>query len=110
MNRDDLIQMMVKLLQASLEEHGAGETLKAAPDSPLVGAEAVVSSMALVAFITDVESTVAQDFGFETTLVNEKALSRKNSPFRSIEALADYVLELAAEAGRSEPVGKEINA
>ena len=38
MNRDELIQMMVKLLQASLEEHGAAEMLKAAPDSPLVGA------------------------------------------------------------------------
>lgn len=110
MNREQLIEMMVKLLQASLDEHGAGETLQAARNSPLVGAEAVVSSMALVAFITDVESTVAQDFGFETTLVNEKALSRKNSPFRSIEALADYVLELAAEAGNTETVSKEINA
>ncbi len=111
MTREVLTAMMVKLLQASLDEHGAGETLKAAPDSPLVGAEAVVSSMALVAFVTDVEATLAQDFNFEATLVSEKALSRKNSPFRTIETLADYVLELAAEAGlAAEPVARESNA
>ena len=98
MNRERLIAMMVRLLQASLEEHGAAETLTAAADSPLVGAQAVVSSLALVGFITDVETSLSEQFRFDTILVNEKALSRKNSPFRSIEILADYILELADEA------------
>lgn len=107
MTREALIEMMVRLLQGSLEEHGAGETLKAAPDSPLVGAEAVVTSMALVSFITDVESTLAQEYNFEATLVSEKALSRKNSPFRTIATLADYILELAAEpVGAAAPASK----
>jgi hypothetical protein len=100
---------MVKLLQASLEEHGASGVLTAAPDSPLVGADAVVSSLALVSFITDVESILARDFGYEAILVNEKSLSRKNSPFRSIDVLADYILELAEEAGRV-PVGQRAGA
>lgn len=100
---------MVKLLQASLEEHGAAGVLTAAPDSPLVGADAVVSSLALVSFITDVESILAQDYGFEAVLVNEKALSRKNSPFRSIDVLADYIFELAEEAGRV-PAGQRAGA
>lgn len=99
MKRAQLISTMVRLLHVALEENESAGVLMAAPDSALVGSEAVVSSMALVSFITDVESSLAQDFGFETILVNEKALSRKNSPFRSIEVLADYILELAAEAG-----------
>ena len=98
MNKDQLIPMMVKLLQTALADHAvAGEVPVARPDSPLVGGEAVITSMALVSFVTDVESTLAQDFNLEVTLVSEKALSRKNSPFRSVEALADYVLELASE-------------
>jgi hypothetical protein len=109
MTRADLIPMMVKLLQSSLEEHGSAEMITAAPDSPLVGADAVVSSLALVSFITDVEASLAQDFAFDAVLVNEKALSRKNSPFRSIEVLADYILELAEEAGRV-PVGQRTGA
>jgi hypothetical protein len=28
------------------------------------------------------------------TLVSERALSRKKSPFRSVDALSDYVIEL----------------
>ncbi len=96
MDRDKLITMMVRLLQTALADHAvAGAVPEARRDSPLVGGEAVITSMALVSFVTDVEATLAQDFDLEVTLVSEKALSRKNSPFRSIEALADYVLELA---------------
>ena len=97
--RSELIPMMVKLLDGALAEQStdgnSGTLLKATPTSPLVGAEAVVTSMGLVSFITDVESTLAQDHNLELSLVSEKALSRKNSPFRTIETLADYILELA---------------
>jgi hypothetical protein len=110
MDRSRLIGMMVQLLQASLEEHGSADSLTAAPDSPLVGAHAVVSSLALVGFITDVESSLAEQFQFDTILVNEKALSRKNSPFRSVEVLADYILELAEEAAREQPAAKGVVA
>ena len=97
--RNNLIAMMVKLLDAALAEQstsdGTGPDLRGTPTSPLVGAEAVVTSMGLVSFITDVESILAQDHNLELSLVSEKALSRKNSPFRTIETLAYYVLELA---------------
>jgi hypothetical protein len=94
--REDLIPMMVKMLQAALNEQTTGgEPVTAQADSALVGGQAVVTSMTLVAFVTDVESTLASDFNLEVTLVSEKALSRKNSPFRSIESLADYIMELA---------------
>ncbi|MFP5355463.1 MAG: hypothetical protein ACLGIK_10005, partial [Gemmatimonadota bacterium] len=50
--------------------------------------------MALVSFIADVESTLMEKYNLQVTLVSERALSRKKSPFRSVEALADYVMEL----------------
>ncbi len=103
MQRAELIAMMVKLLQGAIDEHNtAGESVRAAADSPLVGADAVVTSMGLVALITDIEATLAQNYGAELTLVSEKALSRKNSPFRTIETLADYVLELTGAPAPSE--------
>ncbi len=95
MERNALIAMMLKALHDALADQGTGLARDVFPTSTLVGPEAVVTSMGLVSFITDVESLLAQDYSFEVTLVSEQALSRKNSPFRTIETLADYILELA---------------
>jgi hypothetical protein len=52
--------------------------------------------MRLVSFIADLETTLASNDGLNLTLVSERALSRERSPFRSVDALADFVLELAS--------------
>ena len=96
MQRDELVNKMVEMLNTALADQGEGGSMTAGPGSLLVGPEAVVTSMALVSFITDVESALFESFGLELSLVSEQALSRKNSPFRTIETLADYILELAA--------------
>ena len=53
--------------------------------------------MRLVSFIADLETTLASDYGLNLTLVSEQALSRSKSPFRSVDALADYILELTGD-------------
>ena len=95
MNRSELIRRMVGLLEAALDAQGQEHQMQADGRSPLVGGEAVVSSLALVTYILDVETFVDEEYDLQITLVNEQALSRRNSPFRSVESLADYVLELA---------------
>ena len=95
MERNSLITMMLGALQSALADQGAGLASEVSASSTLVGPEAVVTSMGLVSFITDVESLLAQDCNFDVALVSEQALSRKSSPFRTIETLADYVIELA---------------
>ncbi len=98
MNKSAIIVTMVDLLQQTLDGHRldhSGEAVPATADLPLIGEEAAVSSMALVSFIADVESTLMERFDLTVTLVSERALSRKKSPFRTVDALADYVLELA---------------
>jgi len=102
-----LIQMMVSMLGEALEDEGFHDPWKASAMSPLLGQDAVLSSMGLVTLITDAESALAEGHGVEVTLVSEDAFSRRQSPFRTVEALADYVLELAglAPGGDCEPGG-----
>jgi len=95
--------MILNLLRETLED-GAEEGL-AAPhlqslsvNTPLLGQEAVVTSLELVSVVADVEMSLMDDFDLDVMLVSEEALSRSKSPFRSADALADYVLELQAEA------------
>ncbi len=97
MNKQALVDLMVGMLQQTLDAHlldQGGEAVRATADLVLIGEEAAVSSMALVSFIADVESTLMEAFDLTVTLVSERALSRKKSPFRTVDALADYVLEL----------------
>ncbi|MDZ4674388.1 MAG: hypothetical protein SGI84_08035 [Gemmatimonadota bacterium] len=99
MSKQEIVELMLALLQQTLDAHNVdegGAAARATSELALIGEEAAVSSMALVSFIADVESTLAEDHGVAVTLVSEQALSRKRSPFRNIDALADYVVELVA--------------
>jgi hypothetical protein len=100
MRKQELVELMLEMLQGALDAHRIDEgtdtaPVQAAAELPLIGEDAAVTSMGLVSFISDVESTLQEKYGVELTLVSEQALSRRNSPFRTIDALADYVLELA---------------
>jgi acyl carrier protein len=69
-----------------------------APETRLVGSESVLDSMQLVSLIVAIERDVEDTFGVALTLADERALSMKASPFRSIRSLADYIGSLIIEA------------
>ncbi|MEO6445126.1 MAG: hypothetical protein ABIZ91_03650 [Gemmatimonadaceae bacterium] len=97
MDKQAIVDLMVGMLQQTLDAHAqdeGGEAMRATAELPLIGEDAEVSSMALVSYIADVESTLMETYDLSLTLVSERALSRKKSPFRNVNALADYVLEL----------------
>ena len=60
----------------------------------------MLDSMQLVSLILAIEREVEDTFGVAVTLADERALSMKASPFRSIEALADYTGTLVTDARR----------
>jgi hypothetical protein len=62
-----------------------------APETRLLGSQSVLDSMHLVSLIVAIEREVEDIFGVMLTLVDERALSMKESPFRSIQSLADYI-------------------
>ena len=95
MDRNRLIMLVVEQLQEALDEEDREEETEVTSTSPLVGAEAVISSLGLVNFITNVETELDDQFELEVTLVSEEALSRSKSPFQTCETLTDYILELA---------------
>ena len=101
MKREVLVTSMTEMLKAAVDQEGEHHDIEVKSDSPLVGADAILSSMGLVSYVMDVEAGLEEDHGLQLTLVNENALSRSQSPFRSVDALADYIVELASEAAES---------
>jgi acyl carrier protein len=67
------------------------------PGTRLLSAESVLDSMHLVSLILGIEREVENTFGMALTLADERALSMKASPFRSIQSLADYIGSLVID-------------
>jgi len=59
----------------------------------LIGTSSVFDSMELVQFIVDVESLLDDEFDIEIELTSEKAMSRRNSPFISINSLSKFIVD-----------------
>lgn len=62
-------------------------------DTPLYGEGGALDSMALVNLIADVEESLSEKFNVSIALADEKAMSARNSPYRSVRSLTDAVLE-----------------
>jgi len=57
----------------------------------LFGQGGKLDSLGLVNLIVAVEAMVEDELDVTITLADEKAMSMKNSPFRTIQTLADYI-------------------
>jgi acyl carrier protein len=70
-------------------------------DTVLVGKDAVLDSLGVVSLIVEVEQKLEATHGVSVTLANDRAMSQRNSPFRTIGVLTDHLLSMIAEAGAS---------
>jgi acyl carrier protein len=53
-----------------------------------------LDSLGLVTLILNIEDNLSEKFGLNITLADDRAMSQKNSPFRSTESLTDYIYNL----------------
>ncbi len=65
-------------------------------ETPLFGRHAPLDSLALVALIAAVETRLRDATDRDLLLVNEDAMSRRNSPFRTVGSLGAYIAEMVA--------------
>lgn len=76
---------------------GIGTTFKLVIDDfdrPLIGRNGQLDSIEFVRFLIAVETQVNLHFDTFVSVVDDKALSEKNSPFASLSSLAKYIEEI----------------
>ena len=66
-------------------------------DTNLLGGSGGLDSLAFVNLIVGIEHNIEDVFNFQITLADERAMSEKNSPFRSIKSLSEYIEKLIEE-------------
>jgi hypothetical protein len=96
--RTDAYQIVLASLKEVFEQIGTPATGELGEGTVLVGNDAVLDSLGVVQLIVEVERRVEEGHGVSVTLANDKAMSARNSPFRTVGVLADHVIATALEA------------
>jgi|GEM_PF-4750085 len=58
----------------------------------------IFDSLALVSFVSIVETMVSESHGKKIIIVSDKAFSQRHSPFMTMETLGSFIEELLQEA------------
>ena len=94
MNKEKIFKIIMDTIDDYLEQLDL--EIKADKNTVIFGKESALDSMGLVNIIIDIESRFL-DEDIEISLTSEKAMSRRNSPFRTVNTLADYITEQIEE-------------
>ena len=65
--------------------------------SVIYGDDSPLDSLALVNLVVAVEQNIEDEFNITIALADDRAMSLENSPFRSVNSLADYIETLLKE-------------
>jgi acyl carrier protein len=63
-------------------------------DTLLLSEGSAIDSMAIVSIVVDLESELTDAFQKEISLSDDKAMSRKISPYDNVKNLIEYIIEL----------------
>lgn len=99
---EPLLDDVIGLVTASLNQLRADLALPAIPAigaaTPILGDGSDLDSMAVVHLIVEVEGRLNNRYGRDWILADERALSRRRSPFRTVGELAAFILETTPSA------------
>lgn len=71
--------------------------VKKSKDLVLFGDGGFLDSLGLVTLVIAVEQNLQETLNLSFTLADEKAMSQKTSPFKTIDTLAKYLIKLIEE-------------
>ena len=94
---DEAIQdAVLQAMQSANLARDAATQLVVSPDAPLFGSDSSLDSLGLVALLLDIEEAL-QALGCEVVLSDERAMSQKRSPFRTVQSMVAYIGTIVRE-------------
>lgn len=90
---DSAFQIVKAAIEELADELGYDHLRNVTAETPLFGGEHGVDSLTLVRLVADVEREAEEKFGKRVVLADELAMSRRNSPFRTIGSLSEFLQE-----------------
>lgn len=63
-------------------------------ETELMGGKSALDSLGLVSLIIQIEQKIEDEYNVNIIIADEKAMSLRNSPFRTVSTLANYIEKL----------------
>lgn len=89
-----ILKSIYAVIEETNSELPSSQHLEHSEDTILFGSKGKLDSLGLVNFIVAVEQRIEEDFSRPVSLTDEKAMSQRTSPFRTVGTLAEYVASL----------------
>lgn len=89
--KEQIFSIVAKSVEELNEELDYDSLRSVSDTTPLYGGTDSLDSLTLVALISMVESEVNNTFDSSVLLASEKAMSMRNSPYRNVGALVEFV-------------------
>lgn len=95
--KEQLLQLILRIVGNYGEEMESEVLKNAGPETALYGVDGHLDSIALVSLIADLEMEISDEYNRDLTLADERAMSQRNSPFKTVQSLVDYIYKLLNE-------------
>ena len=89
--------LVTESLKNVLLENESTEIDNVNASTSLLGKHSILESLGLVTLLVDLEQRLEENYDVCVTLADERAMSQKNSPFRTVQSLIDYIRMLLEE-------------
>jgi|WetSurMetagenome_2_1015567.scaffolds.fasta_scaffold1714063_1 acyl carrier protein len=97
MDKSKIIKIVINCLKEAGEEQSDAYLINSDEQTIIFGEDGKLDSLSLVAFISNVEEKIAEEYKTDIVIANERAMSQNFSPFRTVETLASFIEELLQE-------------
>jgi hypothetical protein len=95
--KEKILNCIYKAVDESNEQLPDDQQLEKTPETVLLGKSGKLESIELVNILVATEDYLEEEFSMPISITDEKAVSKKNSPFTTIETLSDFISDLLKE-------------
>ncbi len=96
-DRNKVIEIIYVSIDDINEDRDEEDKLKKTEETILLGQDGALDSFGLVSLIVATEQNIEEEFGVTLVLADEKAMSQRNSPFRTVNTFTDHITTLLEE-------------
>lgn len=97
MKYEQILEVVLNNLKSLIETFPKDQQFEVSENTILFGNGSSIDSLSLVSVIVDLESIFSDEYNFDISLTDDRAMTREVSPFDTVKSLADYIFELVNE-------------
>ena len=92
-----ILDIIYKAIEDLKSESNVDICIEKSLETKLIGADGNLDSLSLVSLLIIIEQKLEDEFDKTITIADERAMSQKNSPFKSVKSLSDYIYKLTKD-------------